>query len=68
MLDLFRYLLENFSGRLEVRSEKNQVNKPVHPPKKAVFRTALTVNCDNEGIPDTIRVSIVSRLSLAYTY
>ena len=34
MLDLFRYLLENFSGRLEVRSEKNQVNQPVHPPSQ----------------------------------
>ena len=41
MLDLFRYLLEKFSGTLEVRSEKNQVNQPVTPPKKAVFGTAL---------------------------
>ena len=32
MLDLFRYLLKNFSGRLEVRSQKNPVNQPVHPP------------------------------------
>ena len=48
MYDLFRYLLEKFSGRQEIRSEKYQVNQPVHTPKKAVFGTTLVKDLEKK--------------------
>ena len=49
MHDLFRYLWENFLSRLEVRSEKNQVNQPV-PPKKKLCSERLCLRDDETDI------------------